>query len=110
MGAETEQQSATQIASPHKVVKVDQRSQSAFCRAPAPRETLDDMSRPGDYILDKYMPAASTEQREEARENLYALAAVVVRICERIARERQDAIRAKRRAEVESGHSLTSTV
>jgi hypothetical protein len=66
--------------------------------------------RPGDYILDKYLPDAAPEAREEARDNLYALATVVVRICTRIAHERQEEIRAKRQAEVESGHSLISSV
>jgi len=62
------------------------------------------MPAPGDYILNKYMPDATPDEREAARDNLYALAAVVVRICERIAFERQNSIRAKRDVEVDSEH------
>ncbi|MGO8754662.1 MAG: hypothetical protein ACLQHK_05470 [Gallionellaceae bacterium] len=41
--------------------------------------------QPGDLILDRYMPHASTEVREAARENLRAFAAVVVGIAKRLA-------------------------
>jgi hypothetical protein len=43
--------------------------------------------RAGDLILDRYMPNATEEVREEARENLRRLAHVLLRIEERLARE-----------------------
>lgn len=43
--------------------------------------------RPGDLILDRYMPKASDAEREEARENLRAYATVVLRIATRLATE-----------------------
>ena len=43
--------------------------------------------RPGDLILNRYMPNATEEVREEARENLRRLARVLLRIEERLARE-----------------------
>jgi hypothetical protein len=39
--------------------------------------------RPGDLILDRYMPNATVEEREAARANLYALLATLIRIEER---------------------------
>jgi hypothetical protein len=52
--------------------------------------------RPGDLILNRYMPNASGAEREEARENLRAYAAVVLRIATRLATEEyEQAIRAK---------------
>ena len=49
--------------------------------------------QPGDLILDRYMPHATTEEREAARENLRAFAAVVVGIAKRLAlEEREQAI------------------
>ena len=44
--------------------------------------------RPGDVILDRYMPSATVEEREGARENLRKLARVLIEICDRLARER----------------------
>lgn len=49
--------------------------------------------RPGDLILDRYMPEATEEEREQARDNLYSFAAVILRMCTRIARERGGRIR-----------------
>jgi len=46
--------------------------------------------RPGDLILDRYMPNASTAEREEARNNLRAYARVLIRIGERLAAEARD--------------------
>ena len=46
--------------------------------------------RPGDIILDRYMPDATTEQREEARANLKTYAAVFMRINQRLARDAGD--------------------
>lgn len=43
--------------------------------------------RPGDFILDRYMPDATPEQRELARENLRRLAKLLLRVHERLARE-----------------------
>ena len=42
---------------------------------------------PGDIILDRYMPNASEAEREKARENLRAYAAVVLQIATRLATE-----------------------
>lgn len=65
--------------------------------------------RPGDVILNRYMPNASEAEREDARSNLYALAAVFLRICTRIARERdEEAIRAQRASGVDSKGELRS--
>lgn len=36
--------------------------------------------QPGDLILDRYMPKASSEEREIARANLYRLIAVIFEI------------------------------
>lgn len=53
------------------------------------------MSRPGDIILDRYLRGTSLEEREEARENLYRLAQLLVRVHERLSLEKpQPAIRA----------------
>jgi hypothetical protein len=61
------------------------------------------MGAPGDIILDRYLPNASPEQREEARENLRRLARLSIRVHERLARERGDnPIRANGTAELES--------
>ena len=58
--------------------------------------------RPGDLILDHYMPDASDTEREEARENLRAYAAVVLRIATRLAtEEHEQAIRARQGVEVD---------
>ena len=43
--------------------------------------------RPGDLILDKYMPNATEEERGAARENLRKYAVIVVGIAKRLARE-----------------------
>ena len=44
--------------------------------------------RPGDLILDRYMPNATKEEREVARENLRRFAEVIFGIQERVDRER----------------------
>jgi hypothetical protein len=46
--------------------------------------------RPGDLILDHYMPNATTEEREEARANLKAYVAAVIAIHQRLQREAGD--------------------
>jgi len=46
--------------------------------------------RPGDLILDHYMPNASEEEREAARANLKAYVSVVIEICSRLEREAGD--------------------
>jgi len=52
--------------------------------------------RPGDLILERYMPNASDAELEDARENLRAYAAVVLRIATRLTtEEHEQAIRAK---------------
>ncbi len=55
---------------------------------------------PGDIILDNAMPDASTEEREAARENLYAFAAAILRICTRLAGEEAEVIRKAEEAEL----------
>jgi hypothetical protein len=45
--------------------------------------------RPGDVFIDRYMPKATEEAREEAYANLRALVALLVRIDERLAIEAQ---------------------
>ena len=61
--------------------------------------------KPGDVILDHYMPDATEAERETARANLYALAAVILRICTRIAQEREsEGIRANPISKVDSGY------
>jgi hypothetical protein len=45
--------------------------------------------RPGDLFIDRYMPKATEEAREEAYANLRALVALLVRIDERLAIEAQ---------------------
>jgi hypothetical protein len=59
---------------------------------------------PGDVILDRAMPNASAEEREVARENLYAFAAALLRIYTRIADERRAASRDIDLESVESVH------
>ena len=46
--------------------------------------------RPGELIIDRYMPNASEEAREQAYANLRALVALLVRIDERLALEDQE--------------------
>ena len=50
-------------------------------------DTPQQENRPGDLILNRYMPNATEEVRDEARENLRRLARVLLRIEERLARE-----------------------
>jgi len=49
--------------------------------------------RPGDLILNRYMPNATEEEREAARENLREFAIVIVGIAERIAKEENEQAR-----------------
>ena len=59
--------------------------------------------RPGDIILNRYMPDATTEEREAARENLRKLARFILRVEERKMREwREQRIRDSDTDEVES--------
>lgn len=44
--------------------------------------------RPGDLFIDRYMPNASPEEREQAYENLRNLILVLIEIDDRLARER----------------------
>ena len=46
--------------------------------------------RPGDLFIDRYMPKATDEAREEAYANLRALVALLVRIDERLALEERE--------------------
>ncbi len=45
--------------------------------------------RPGELFIDRYMPKATEEAREEAYGNLRALVALLIRIDERLALEAQ---------------------
>ena len=46
--------------------------------------------RPGELFIDRYMPRATEEAREEAYANLRALVALLVRIDERLALEERE--------------------
>lgn len=46
--------------------------------------------RPGDIFIDRYMPEATEEAREEAYANLRALVALLVKIDERLAMEERE--------------------
>lgn len=46
--------------------------------------------RPGDLFIDRYMPGASAEEREEAYQNVRQLITVLVRINERLRRESEE--------------------
>ena len=46
--------------------------------------------RPGDLFIDRYMPKATEEAREEAYANLRALVALLVQIDERLALEERE--------------------
>jgi len=65
--------------------------------------------RPGDIILNKYLPNASPEEREAARENLKRLARLLIRVHERPALDNpQPAIRAIAEPALESESLPTS--
>lgn len=49
--------------------------------------------RPGDVILDRYMPDATEVEREAARENLHQYAGIVFGIAKRLMREEREAAR-----------------
>lgn len=63
--------------------------------------------KPGDLIIDRYMPNASEAEREEARENLRAYLAVVLRIAARVESEEklQCPIRVNPDSAVDSRHT-----
>ena len=57
--------------------------------------------RPGDIILNRYLPDATEREREEARGNLYEFVDALYRIALRIAQEEHDTvIRAKKESPV----------
>lgn len=64
-----------------------------------------DESRPGDLFIDRYMPGASAEEREEAIANLDRFVAVLVRIDARLEQEKRDRIRQISDSEVDSDNS-----
>ena len=67
--------------------------------------------RPGDLILMRYMPNATEEEREDARENLRRFARVLLRIEERLAREcYEKQIRASGGSEVDSERGASPTL
>jgi hypothetical protein len=49
-----------------------------------------EIRRPGELFLDRYMSNASDQAREEALANLHGLIAVLMEIDERIAQEKRD--------------------
>ena len=51
---------------------------------------MDPHPQPGDFILDRYLPHADAERREEARETLRAHALLLIRIGERIMAEEDE--------------------
>jgi hypothetical protein len=64
-------------------------------------DTLLRTPQPGDLILNRYMPNATEEEREEARDNLRAYAMVVLRTATRLATEEyEQEIRAREADEV----------
>ena len=64
--------------------------------------------KPGDVFLDRYMPDATEEEREQARQNLYDFFAVLLRIATRRANEDWDkGIRPKGTGAVESATALS---
>lgn len=50
---------------------------------------MDNKRRPGDLIIDRYMPDASPEVREEARRRLCNYVRVLLRISMRLEQEQQ---------------------
>lgn len=52
-----------------------------------PNKSPNEDRQPGDLIIDRYLPDASPEKREEAREALRAHALLLVRIGERVLEE-----------------------
>ena len=71
-------------------------------------ETAQRERRPGDLIVDRYMPTATQEEREAARANLYAFAAVLLRCATRRANEEYESeIRASGPSAVESDRGVT---
>ncbi len=66
--------------------------------------------RPGDSILRRYIPHATEAEREEARENLYRFARLLVRIHKRLAADNpQVGIRAEAEVALDS-ESLAPSV
>lgn len=59
--------------------------------------------RPGELLLDRYLPNATPEEREEAYENLRGLVRILIEIDEGLGQQNRDsAIRAKSEFAVES--------
>ena len=67
-----------------------------------------DARKPGDIILDRYLPHATAEEREAARENLRRLARLILRVQARLARDNpQPRTRGTSNPTVESESSCT---
>jgi len=62
----------------------------SFARQHACMKNKKTNHRPGDLFIDRYMPKATDEAREEAYANLRALVALLVRIDERLALEERE--------------------
>lgn len=52
---------------------------------------MDPGQQPGDFILNRYMPDAPADVREEARRRLYGYVRVLLRIATRLEREKREA-------------------
>lgn len=61
-------------------------------------------------FIDRYMPGASAEERAEAAANLERFVTVLVRIDQRLEREKQEAIRQKADSALDSSVSQSSDV
>lgn len=57
--------------------------------------------RPGDLLLDRYLPDADEEMREQARREFRAWAHFLIRIGDRLAAEGQDSPNTDRRRTIE---------
>lgn len=60
--------------------------------------------KPGDLLIDRYMPGATAEERERAHERIRAVVSVLIQIDERVSREAR--IREKSGGAVESEGSV----
>lgn len=65
---------------------------------------------PLDPFIDRYLPDASADEREKGRANLERFVAILVRIDDRIEREKQEAIRQIADSAVDSDSPLTPNV
>jgi len=62
--------------------------------------------RPGDLIIDRYMPNATPEEREEAHANLRRWVAAMAKVALRVAREQEQLKQARIGTSDEAASSL----